>query len=138
MSLVVCGIQLAVHAAYKARGANLIVSTTALYKKLCGVELAVSQALVKETASDLRSLIQIMKGEQPNPLPGYQLQIVDGTCLAATVHRLDAIRLFAGKALPGKAIVLLDRLSKLVIDIILCQDGHAQERSLFNDVLSGV
>ena len=138
MSLVVCGIQKSVHAAYKARATNLIVSTTALYKKLCGVELSVSQALVRETASDLRVLIEIMGGEQPNPLPGYRHKIVDGTCLAATDHRLDAIRLFAAKALPGKAIVVLDPLSKLVIDIILCQDGHAQERSLFDDVLSGV
>jgi hypothetical protein len=138
MSLVVCGIQKSVHAAYTARAANLIVSTTALYNKLCGVELGVSQALVRETASDLQQLIQTMGGEQPSPLPGYRLRIVDGTCLAATDHRLDAIRSFAAKALPGKAIIVLDPLSKLVIDIILCQDGHAQERSLFDDVLSQV
>lgn len=138
MSLVVCGIQKSVHAAYKARAANLIVSTTALYKKLSGVELGVSQALVRETAQDLRSLISSMGGEQPNPLPGYQLRIVDGTCLAATDHRLNAIRLFAAKALPGKAIVVSDPLSKLVIDIFPCVDGHAQERSLFNDVLLSV
>ncbi len=39
MSLVVCGIQKSVHAAYKARAANLIVSTTALYNKRsrCGI-----------------------------------------------------------------------------------------------------
>lgn len=136
MSLVVCGIQKSVHAAYKARACDLIVSTTALYNKLCGVELGVSQALVRETARDLQLLIQTMGGEQPSPLPGYRLRIVDGTCLAATDHRLDAIRSFAAKALPGKAVVVLDPLSKLVIDIILCLDGHAQERSLFDDLLS--
>jgi hypothetical protein len=138
MSLVVCGIQKSVHAAYKARAVNRIVSTTALYNKLCGVELGVSQALVRESANDLRSLISLMGGEQPNPLPGYQLRIVDGTCLAATDHRLDAIRRFAAKALPGKVIVISDPLSKLVVDIFPCEDGHAQERSLFNDVLSCV
>ncbi|MBD2570287.1 transposase [Anabaena lutea] len=82
--------------------------------------------------------IQKMGGEQPNPLPRYQIRIVDGTCLGGTEHRLDAIRLFAANSLLGKAIVVLDPVSKLVIDIILCQDGHAQERSLFNDILSGV
>ncbi|OUL19697.1 transposase [Nostoc sp. T09] len=138
MSLVVCGIQKSVHAAYRATAANLIVSTTALYNKLCGVELSVSQALVRETAQDLRSLISSMGGEQPNPLPGYQLRIVDGTCLAATEHRLNAIRSFAAKALPGKAIVVSDPLSKLVIDIFPCADGHPQERSLFDDVLLSV
>lgn len=68
---------------------------SALYNKLCGVELGVSQALVRESANDLRSLISLMGGEQPNPLPGYQLRIVDGTSFAATDHRLDAIRRFA-------------------------------------------
>lgn len=138
MSLVVCGIQKSVHAAYKARAANLIVSSTALYKKLSGVELGVSQALVRQTASQLQLLIQKMGGEQPNPLPGYQHRIVDGTCLGATDHRLDAIRLFAAKALPGKAIVVSDPLSKLVIDIFPCVDAYAQERSLFDDVLLSV
>lgn len=45
MSLVVCGIQKSVHAAYKARAANLIVSSTALYKKLSGVELGVTEGV---------------------------------------------------------------------------------------------
>jgi hypothetical protein len=77
MSLVVCGIQKSVHAAYKARAGNLSVSTTALYNKLCGVELGVSQALLRETAEDLANLIQIMGGEQPSLLPDYRLKIVD-------------------------------------------------------------
>lgn len=138
MSLVVCGIQKSVHAAYKARALNLSVSTTALYNKLSGIELSVSQALVRETAADLACLIQAMGGEQPSLLPGYHLKIVDGTCLAATDHRLDAIRAFAAKPLPGKAIVVLDPRAKLVTDIFPCADGHAQERSLFDEVLSQV
>lgn len=44
MSLVVCGIQKSVHAAYT-RAANLTISTTALYNKLQGIEPSVSQAL---------------------------------------------------------------------------------------------
>jgi hypothetical protein len=65
MSLVVCGIQKSVHAAYKAKAVELSVSTTALYNKLNGVEIGVSQALVRETAADLQELIQTMGGEQP-------------------------------------------------------------------------
>lgn len=136
MSLVVCGIQKSVHAAYRTRAANLSVSTTALYNKLSGIELGVSQALVRETASELQMLVKAMDGEQLNLLPGYQMRIVDGTCLAATDHRLNAIRSFAAKALPGKALVVLDPVSKLVIDVFPCTDGHAQERCLFNEVLS--
>ncbi|WP_375501843.1 hypothetical protein [uncultured Nostoc sp.] len=54
-------------------------SNTALYKKLSGVQLNVSQALVRETVSELRSLISSMAGEQPNSLSAYKLRIIDGT-----------------------------------------------------------
>jgi hypothetical protein len=36
-----------VHAAYKAKAIEKIVSTTALYNKLSGIELGVSQALLR-------------------------------------------------------------------------------------------
>ncbi|MBD2246831.1 transposase [Nostoc sp. FACHB-888] len=138
MSLVVCGIQKSVHAAYKARAKNLSVSTTALYNKLCGVELSVSQALVRETAQDLVELVKLVGGEQASILPGYCMKVVDGTCLKGTDHRLKAIRNLAASALPGKAIVVLDPLSKIVTDIFLIEDGHAQERSEFDSVLKKV
>ncbi len=139
MSLVVCGIQKSVHAAYRASAANKSVSTTALYKKLSGIELGVSQALVRSTKNELQALVTAMDGEQPPLLPtGYRLRILDGTCLAATDHRLDAIRSFAAKALPGKAIVVLDPHSKLVVDVFPEEDGHAQERSLFDEILERV
>jgi len=70
-----------------------IVSTTALYNKLQGIELGVSQALLAETASELQTLIKSNKWRTASLLPGYRLRIVDGTCLAATDRRLDAIRL---------------------------------------------
>jgi Transposase DDE domain len=138
MSLVVCGIQKSVNAAYKAKAVELSISTTALYNKLNGVEIEVSQALVRETAQDLQQIVQTIGGEQPNPCPGYEMRIVDGNCLAGTDHRLDAIRLFAATALPGKMLVVLDPISKLVVDIFPIEDGHAQERSRFKEVLAVV
>ncbi|MBA3922874.1 MAG: transposase, partial [Nostocaceae cyanobacterium] len=68
----------------------------------------------------------------------YCLKIVDGTCLKGTDHRLNAIRNLAASALPGKAIVVLEPRSKLVTDIFLIEDGHAQERSEFDSVLEKV
>lgn len=133
-----CGIQKSVHAAYRAKALEQSISTTALYNKLQGIELGVSQALLRETASELQTLIKAINGEQPSLLPGYRLRIVDGTCLAASERRLDAIRLFADSPLPGKVIAVLDPQTKLVTDIFPCTDGHAQERSLFNEVLERV
>ena len=95
MSLVVCGIYPSVHAAYKAKAIDKSVSTTALYNKLSGIELGVSQALVRETSNDLVSLVEAMGGEQPSLLPGYRLKIVDGTCREGTDRRLNPIRAFA-------------------------------------------
>lgn len=138
MSLVVCGIQKSVNAAYKAKAVELSISTTALYNKLNGVETEVSQALVRETAQDLQQIVQTIGGEQPHPCPGYEMRIVDGNCLAGTDHRLDAIRSYAATALPGKMLVVLDPISKLVVDIFPIEDGHAQERSRFKEVLAVV
>jgi Transposase DDE domain len=138
MSLVVCGVQKSVHAAYKARAENLSVSTTALYNKLCGVELSVSEALVRETGQDLAELVKLVGGEQTNILPGYCIKVVDGTCLKGTDHRLKAIRNLAASPLPGKAIVVLEQQSKIITDIVLIEDGHAQERSEFDAVLKKV
>ena len=70
-----------------------------------------------------------MGGEQTCVLPGYCMKIVDGTCLASTDHRLNAIRNFAASALPGKAIVVLDPLSKLVTDIFPIEDGQSKVKS---------
>ena len=138
MSLVVCGMQKSVHAAYKASAVKMSVSTTALYNKLNGIEPEVSQAVVRETVEELQQLIQNMGGEQPNPCPGYELRIVDGNCIAGTDHRLAAIRSYAATALPGKMLVVLDPISKLVVDIFPIEDGHAQERSRFKEVLAVV
>ena len=139
MSLVVCGMYPSVHAAYQKKAVEVNVSTTALYNKLQRVEVSVSRALVHETASDLQRLLESLNVERPSPLgKQYHQRIVDGSCLAGTERRLAALRPHAAKPLPGKAIAILDPQTKLVVDVIPCLDGHAQERSLFEDVLAQV
>ncbi|MBD2244488.1 transposase [Nostoc sp. FACHB-888] len=139
MSLVVCGMYPSVHAAYQKKAVEVSVSTTALYNKLQRVELSVSRALVHETASELIELLQGLNVERPSPLSKqYQQRIVDGSCLAGTERRLAALRPHAAKPLPGKAIAILDPEMKLLLDVIPCEDGHAQERSLFAQILAQV
>ena len=50
----------------------------------------------------------------------------------STASRSCTIR--AG-ALPGQALVVLDPSLMLVTDVVLCEDGHAQERSLLGQIL---
>ena len=139
MSLVVCGMYPSVHAAYQKKAVEVSVSATALYNKLQRIELPVSRALVHETASDLQQLLERLNVEFPSPLgKKYRQRIVDGSCLAGTQRRLAALRPHTAKPLPGKTIAILDPETKLVLDVIPCEDGHAQERSLFNQVLAQV
>jgi len=42
------------------------------------------------------------------------------------------------RALPGHCVVILDPQLKLAIDVIPCEDAHAQERSLLPQVLQTV
>jgi hypothetical protein len=138
LSLVVCGVHPSVNAAYKAKAETLNVGRAAFYQKLNGIELDVSAALVRETASELGQLIQQMGG-QPSPLlAGYRVRILDGNALAATEHRLSVLRSVAAAPLPGKSLVVLDPELRLAVDIFLCEDGHAQERRLFGLVLATV
>lgn len=138
LSLVVCGIHPSVSAAYQAKAASLNVSRGALYQKLNGVETEVSAALVRETASELASLIEQINGQQMPLLEGYQVRILDGNALAATDHRLKVLRSVGAAPLPGKSLVVLDPQLRLAVDLFPCEDGHAQERRLFRQVLASV
>lgn len=138
MSLVVCGIYPSVNAAYRAKASELNVSRTAVYDKLNGIELDVSAALLRETAASMTTVMQFLGDSPPKLLAPYQLRIIDGNCLAATDHRLEALKPYAAKALPGKSLVVLDPDLKMAIDLFPCEDGHAQERCLFESVLQRV
>jgi IS4 transposase len=135
MSLVVCRIQPAIHAAYQAQAETIEASLRAVYDKLDRTEPALSAALVHATAQRLAPVIDAMHGARAPMLPGYRVKILDGNHLAGTEHRLKELRTIRAGALPGQALVVLDPRRMLVTDVILCQDGHAQERSLLDQVL---
>ena len=87
MSLVVSGIHPSVSAAYKSLEKDLAVSRPALYGKLNGMELGISQALVRYSASNLKSVITELKVNQRQLLAGYEVKIADGNHLSGTEHR---------------------------------------------------
>ncbi len=138
MSLVVSGIHPSVSAAYKALEKDLGVSRPALYGKLNGMELGISQALVRYSASNLKSVIAELKVNQRQLLAGYEVKIADGNHLSGTDHRLKVLRDNLAKALPGKSIAVLDPQSMLVTDIFHGSDGHAQERTMLPELLETV
>lgn len=134
-SQVVCRISKTVRAAYMVQRQQIAVSLQAVYEKLANVELQTSQALVQFTARQASDLIDRCKGSRKPPLKGYKTRVLDGNHLIKTQHRLGVLRDTTAGALPGQSLVLLDPARALIQNLILCEDGHAQERSLTDEVL---
>lgn len=135
MSEVVLGVSRSVYAAYQDTEEEIPVSVTSVYNKLNGVETAVSAELVCDSARQLGPIISRMGGAAAELLPGYRIRILDGNHLSGTEHRLKPLRTMRAGALPGQALVVLDPGVMLITDVVPCEDGHAQERSLLGDVL---
>jgi IS4 transposase len=135
MSEVVRGVHPTVHAAYQAHKETIGVSTTALYNKLDRVEPQVSAALVHDSAARAAPVVKALGASHPRWIPGYQIKVLDGNHLAATEHRLQALRGTWAAPLPGQALVVLDQQRMLITDVIPIEDGHAQERSMIAQVL---
>ena len=135
LGLVVNRIQPTVNSAYHARAKTIGVSLKSVYNKLDNLETGISAAMVGTTAERLETVVTTMGGALPPLLPGYRIKILDGNHLAATEHRIKELRTIRAGALPGQALVVLDPSLMLVTDVVLCEGGHAQERSLLGQIL---
>jgi hypothetical protein len=138
MSLVVCGVQPHVQAAFKDQAEQLPVTLKSIYEKLQRVEPCVSAELVRFTAQRCGTLIDELGGGRREWLPGYRVKVVDGNHLGASQHRIRETRCRSAAPLPGLSLVLLDPIRGLPIDVLPCENGHAQERSLFGELLERV
>src|SRR6516162_9570060 len=135
MARVVLRQEPSVHAAYRKLENQLPVSDQSVYNKLQHVELAVSAALVRDSARRVAPVIDTLRASLPPLLPGYRVRFLDGNHLAATEHRLEELRRTWAAPLPGIALVVLDQEHMTVTDVLLTEDGHAQERALLDAVV---
>ena len=138
MQSVVLGVEPSVFAAYRKRQHTLPVSDDSIYNKLKGMELGVSAAVVRDSAERAALVIDELNARRAPWLPGYRIRILDGNHLSATEHRLEPLRDTWAAPLPGKILVVMDPELNLACDAFLTPDGHAQERSLLDDVLQTV
>src|SRR5713101_1853162 len=138
MNQVVFCVQPSVRAAYRAQQDDVATSLVSVYSKLNGLETHTSAELVRYSAREFAPLIEHMGGERAPWLEGYRVKIVDGNCLEASEHRVQELREAKGRALPGKSLVVYEPAPGLVTDVFPCEDGHAQERSLFGPLLKTV
>src|SRR3954469_9560289 len=135
MSLVVCGIRPSINSAFKKMAPVLGVTRKAVYDKIDRVETTTSSALVRHSAAALGAVIDELGGRDEPWLEGYRVRILDGNHLPGTEHRIKPLRFTRAGALPGHSLVVLEPRRMLVTDVVLCEDGHAQERSMTQAIL---
>jgi len=138
MFAVVLCIEPSVYSAYRVRKKRLRVSDQAVYDKLDGMELGVAAALVEDSAQQAAAVIDALGARRQPWLRGYRVRILDGNHLSGTEHRLEELRTTWAAALPGKALDVIDPETGLSTHVFLTPDGHAQERSLLDEVLAQV
>jgi len=134
MGSVVVNVHPSINAAYRAKADEIGVTVKSVYDKLKGIEPNVCRELVRETAGHMASIIEKCGGKAADLLPGYRVKIVDGNHLRRTDRRIKELRKGNVAPLPGKSLVVFDPALRLAIDVIPCEDGHAQERRLFPEL----
>jgi hypothetical protein len=127
-----------VRAAFLDKSFAISVSLTSLYNKLQGIEPEVGAELVHHSARQLQPLIHELGGCLPEPVPGYTMRVLDGNAIARTEHRLKETRKDSAAPLPGKSLCVFEPACQMVTKIVLCEDGHTQERALVGPILDAV
>jgi tetrahydromethanopterin S-methyltransferase subunit B len=138
MNHVVLCVQPSVRAASQAHQDDVGTSLVSVSNTLHGVETHTAAELVRDSAREFAPLLKHMGGERAPWLAGSRVNIVDGHCLEASEHRMKALREATGRALPGTSLVVYEPALGVVTDVFPCDNGHAQERSLFGAVLDTV
>ncbi len=131
---VACGFRPTPRAAFMRREFQQIASISAFYRKLGRMELAVTEEIVRRTARRARQLIVAAGALLPEPIPGYSARILDGNVLAGSEHRIVPLRTTWSAGLPGMSLAVYEPASGLILDLILEEDAHSQERALFDRI----
>jgi len=134
MTQVVIKVFPSINSAYQSQSDDIGTSITSVYNKLNGFDTKVSEALIEETGADLKSVINTMNGKCAPLLPGFKIKMLDGNCIEASDKRIDVLRDVGSAALPGKSLVIYEPEYEMATSIVACEDGHAQERSLFGSI----
>src|SRR5262245_5746190 len=136
IAVVVCRIKPSVRRAYL-DSSGVAASLTAVYEKLKGTESAVCRSLVQTTGRRLAEVLRQLEPDRPASLPGYRVKVFDGNHLAGTENRIPETRAVEEAILPGQVLVVHDLDLGLVVDAVPCEDAHAQERTLLEEMLAG-
>lgn len=135
MADVTIGLSRSVNAAYRKKREQIGAALSCVCNKLDRVEPQVSQALVRHSYRHVREICNHLRAWEPSDISGYRTKIIDGNHLRGSDRRLKEMRGERAASLPGKSLVVLDPRCRAIQDMFPIEDGHAQERSAFDDVI---
>jgi hypothetical protein len=121
--------------AFLKRRLDTIASLSAFYRKLGRMELAIPTEIVHRTGLRSRDLIVAAGGLKPEPITGYAARILDGNVLTGVEHRILPLRTTNAAGLPGKSLAVYEPASELILDVLLEEDAHCQERAMLDRVV---
>lgn len=127
-----------IHAAFQAEKEHLKVSVQSVYNKLNHLELSTLENLVSTTASNMIACGREMRVLQPPLIPGYDCRILDGNVLAGTEHRIKELRRTNAAALPGRSVSFYNFQYRMIDDVVLDKNGHAQDKSQIDAVITRI
>ena len=70
----------------------------------------------------------------PEPIAGYAARVLDGNVLAGTEHRIVPLRTTWSAGLPGRSLAVYEPASGLILQLILEENAHCQERALVDRI----
>lgn len=116
---------------------TLDASVRAAYEKVARVPVAVSCALLTETAARVREVLPAGFAEPvPVSLRAFAPLAVDGKKVKAVAKRLKAVRAVRGQVLGGKLLVAEDVRTGLAVGLAADPDGEASDLGLVPDLLA--
>jgi hypothetical protein len=135
---VAAGVRRSVFAAFQADQARdqptITASYQALYTKIGRTVPDFASSLVRHSADRLRPLLDRAHPSVPG-WRGYQIQILDGTDLDGTEHRLKVLRHTNAAGLPGRLVVQYDLVRGLCTDAVASEDAYASEMVLVEPLI---
>lgn len=137
-SSVVLGENPTVNAAWKKMKEEVGVSVNATYGKLERVEPGLSQALVRYAYARTLAVRKELGSRTRHEIAGYETRILDGNHLSGSERRLKETRALTAAPLPGKSLVVMSPRHDAICDYFPIEDGHAQERSVLDEVLDTI
>ena len=134
MTAVACRIEPSIRAAYPADD-HIGAAASAVYRRLARARTDAGEQLVRHTARRLEPILRQAGWADPDVLPGYRAEVLDGNHLAHTQRRLRRLRNAIAGPLPGHSLVVRDPALGLALDVVCGEDARAQERTLLGPIL---